>query len=310
MAFNVNQFRTHFTGQGEFAKTDKFEVWISTPNSLSGDPVFGSNMTKELSFQCEAAELPGKNISMVEYRHYAFTNRIPHHLQFPEVTLTFYCNGTMKEKKFFDAWIESMIPTQSGLINYYSSEAGTPNYATDVTIKQYSHIGTDAPSEPVDPNSIEEVMVTASKIKPRNAFGQRLLDSVVNKSINTLVDKYMGPIAQFNQYINPDGQVTQQPLAKDVTPQLIYDCKLIEAIPISVSSLPLNWSDDSVHRLQVTFAYKKWISQSAGITDNYSNEAVSNYTNDSENKDNRLAGVLEQTAYNAAQKFINKKLKL
>jgi hypothetical protein len=231
MAFNVNQFRTHFTGQGEFAKTDKFEVWISTPNSLTGDPFFGSNMTKELAFQCEAAELPGKNISMVEYRHYAFTNRVPHHLQFPEVTLTFYCNGTMKEKKFFDAWIESMIPTQSGLINYYSSEEGIPNYATDVTIKQYSHIGTDAPPESVD---------------------------------------------------------------QDAIPQLIYDCKLIEAIPIAVSSLPLNWSDDSVHRLQVTFAYKKWISKSAGITDDYTDDAVSNYTNDSINIDKTLAGIFEQ----------------
>jgi len=42
--------------------------------------------------------------------------------------------------------------------------------------------------------------------------------------------------------------------------ELIYSVELIEAYPISVSSLMLSWSDDGVNRLQVLFAYKKWLS--------------------------------------------------
>ena len=47
------------------------------------------------------------------------------------------------------------------------------------------------------------------------------------------------------------------------------------AIPISIGSLPLNWSDDSIHRLMVTFAYKKWYSTTTHANDNFP-DAVSN----------------------------------
>lgn len=307
MAFKVNEFRSHFTGLGEFAKSDKFEVAISVPNSLLTDPRYGMNMQKELTFQCEAAELPGKNVNMIEYRHYAFINRIPHFQTFPEITLTFYCSGVMKEKKFFDAWLDSMIPTSSGLVQYYANDSGINNYSTDIVIKQFSNIGVDLPAENVeDPNAIEEVMVTATPIK-NNTLGRRLLDSAVNRAVNTAVDKYIGPVAQFGQYLG-DAKTKAQP-STNSTAETVYDCKLIEAMPISVSSLPLNWSDDSIHRLQVTFAYKKWISRAAGVTDTYTNQSTSNFTNEEETKDQRLKGVLEETVFNAANKFISKKLR-
>ena len=41
---------------------------------------------------------------------------------------------------------------------------------------------------------------------------------------------------------------------------MMYQAKLIDAIPTSISALNQNWSDDSVHRLTVTFAFRKWIS--------------------------------------------------
>jgi len=209
MAFNVNEFTTHFGKYEDFAKTDKFDVSITIPNALTSLG-FG---TRELSFQCEAAELPGKNITMIEYRHYAFTQRIPHQIIYPEIALTFYCNGQLEEKKFFDAWLDTMIPSNTGLVNYYSDDNGSMNYSAPVTINQYS------------------------------------------------------------QRANENG-----------SPRLIYGCQLIDAIPTSIASLPLNWAEDSVHRLQVTFAYKKWTNielpdyTSSGTTQvaNYSNRIPTN----------------------------------
>jgi hypothetical protein len=206
MAFNVNEFRNHFGKYEDFAKTDKFEVWIAVPNALSNSSIFG---VRELIFQCEAAELPGKNINMIEYRHYAFTNRIPHFINYGEMSLTFYCNGKLEEKKFFDAWFESMIPTNSGLVNYQSNEEGSQNYSTRINIRQYSQVSDD------------------------------------------------------------QGQ-----------PKLIYECALIDAIPTSISPLSLNWGEDSVHRLQVSFAYKKWTSTSGVSDHNSQSNAVTNYSND------------------------------
>lgn len=38
----------------------------------------------------------------------------------------------------------------------------------------------------------------------------------------------------------------------------IYAIKLIDAFPTTISPMALNWSDDSVHRLSVTFAYQRY----------------------------------------------------
>ena len=44
----------------------------------------------------------------------------------------------------------------------------------------------------------------------------------------------------------------------DVVDNLTYSVKLIDAFPISVNQLELNWSTDGTHKLTVTFAYTKW----------------------------------------------------
>ncbi len=38
----------------------------------------------------------------------------------------------------------------------------------------------------------------------------------------------------------------------------IYAVKLIDAFPVSVSSMPLSWSDDGAHRLTVSFSYQSF----------------------------------------------------
>ena len=38
-----------------------------------------------------------------------------------------------------------------------------------------------------------------------------------------------------------------------------YSVSLIDAYPIAIGSVGLNWSDDSPLRLPVTFAYTRWI---------------------------------------------------
>jgi hypothetical protein len=143
MSFKINDFITHFSEEKEFAKTDKFEVRISIPPGLfSGgvsrivDSYFLD--TQFLTLSCEAAEFPGMDVTPIEFRHYGFIQRIPHHLNFPPVNLTFYATGNMKEKKFFDYWVNSMIPLQTGLI-YYQDEK---QYTSKVDIYQYDSAST------------------------------------------------------------------------------------------------------------------------------------------------------------------------
>lgn len=44
----------------------------------------------------------------------------------------------------------------------------------------------------------------------------------------------------------------------DVTNKLVYNAMLIDAYPIAVNQLDLEWSNDGYHRLSVVFAYTYW----------------------------------------------------
>ena len=185
MAFRINDFISHAGKYGEFARADKFDVRIPVPKALIRNQAFTS---RELTLQCEAAELPGRNVNMIEYRHHSFTERVPHFNTFGETSLTFYCNNEFAEKKFFDAWIDSMVPIYSGLVKYYQDDSYDNLYTSNIVLRQY----------------------------------------------------------------------------KLTSEEPIYRCTLVEAIPTAISPLSLNWSDDSIHRLQVSFAFKLW--RTEGVT--------------------------------------------
>ena len=44
----------------------------------------------------------------------------------------------------------------------------------------------------------------------------------------------------------------------DVENKLSYSVDLLEAFPISVNQMDLDWSNDGLHKLSVTFAFTKW----------------------------------------------------
>jgi hypothetical protein len=73
------------------------------------------------------------------------------------------------------------------------------------------------------------------------------------------------------EYINPRNQgwdfrfkddyatpilVTQLGMGDDDTP--IYQVVLLKAFPVAIAPLPVSWSSDSIHQLQVTFVYDKY----------------------------------------------------
>jgi hypothetical protein len=47
----------------------------------------------------------------------------------------------------------------------------------------------------------------------------------------------------------------------DLTNQLTYSADFIEAYPISINQMDLDWSADGYHKLTVTFAYTRWFNR-------------------------------------------------
>ncbi len=95
-----------------------------------------ATISRSLALQCEAAELPGKSLITQDVKIYGPTFKVPYQSQFNEITLTFLCtNKTFYERKLFESWIESIMPTDTNNLRFPRSESGS--YLSNIKILQY-----------------------------------------------------------------------------------------------------------------------------------------------------------------------------
>lgn len=134
MAFNVNEFMSHFAGHGDFAKSSKFEVVIFPPSGLAG-----LSDSRGLTFQCESAEVPGYNINTLDGRTYGVIYPVASSPTFNDIVLTFICAGDMWEKFYFDSWMDQILPKSDyGYTSKYRDE-----YVSNIYIKTFQETAAD-----------------------------------------------------------------------------------------------------------------------------------------------------------------------
>ena len=75
--------------------------------------------TEFLTFRCESADLPGKTFSTDNRKTYVITTKHPNGMTFTDLNLTFICSSNMKEREFFDKWMEIIVGNGSLKSNYY-----------------------------------------------------------------------------------------------------------------------------------------------------------------------------------------------
>lgn len=131
----VDKFRSHFGKHQDFSKTSRYEVMIFSPEKLTkylASP-------EGLRFQCETAELPGYNINTVERRIYGAPAAVAINPVYNDLSLTFICAGDLWEKKYFDDWMDFIVPKGQ----YNHSPQYREDYVSTFTIKSYSEMATD-----------------------------------------------------------------------------------------------------------------------------------------------------------------------
>ena len=69
---------------------------------------------------------------------------------------------------------------------------------------------------------------------------------------------YINPTYNNNMRYKGDYTTTIVINQYNVANELTYSVNLIDAYPISINQMDLNWSDDGYHKLSVTFAYTYW----------------------------------------------------
>ena len=215
MAFNVNKFISHFDSQEGFAKSSKFDVIINVPSFL-----MELGTSEKLSLQCETAELPGYTLNTIENKIFGAPTPIAGTPAFGDVTLSFICAGNLWEKKFFDAWLDNIIPKQTYLVNYKM------NYVTDIIIRQYSEF------MPIDQF---ELMREEALRADKTQLGE------TRPSLATVATRTPLDPERLNK------------------PHVSYACTLLNAFPVTVNALNLNWGTDEIHRLSVSFKFDRWL---------------------------------------------------
>ena len=170
MAGTISEFRSSFNT--DVARVSRFDVTIPIPLALRNTKID----TRQLSFRCEKAEMPGRAFATIEKKMgSAPVEKFPYHTTYNEMTLDFMVSDDMNEKIFFDSWMDLINPTTDYNFQYKT------NYAVDMSINQY-----------------------------------------------------------------------------DVSNKPIYTATLIEAFPMQVNQLDLDWTSDGYHKLAVQFIYKQW----------------------------------------------------
>ena len=169
MAGSIAEFKSSFSK--ELARPSKFDVNIPVPLGLV--PYRGTS--RMLTMRCENAGLPGRTIATTSMKIYGVEEKFPYMSSYNDMSLTFIVSDDMKEKKFFDAWLNWINPNSSYNLKYKQ------DYSVALRINQY-----------------------------------------------------------------------------DVENQVSYSVDLIDAFPIAVNGMDLNWSSDGYHKLTVTFAYTSW----------------------------------------------------
>lgn len=222
MPFNVDTFRSHFAKHDDFAKTSKFDVRIISPQGL------GINAS-DLRFQCEATELPGYSVNTVDGRYYGVANPVASFPSFADLTLTFICAGDFWEKKLFDRWMNLVIPINNYNPNYkdaYTSPKIEINQFSEIST-QLTGLGVTRDSRTAAPGSLGIARDTAAA-----NFGSLGIDEKAARA------RSVAPI--------------YEPAA------VIYKVSFFGAFPTSIAPMAINWGDDGIHRLAVTFRYEYW----------------------------------------------------
>ena len=122
MSLNINSFQNRINELG-LAKANKYEVEIST-----GSGSIGKIVDQDLTIMCETVSIKGKTLTTDLRRTYGLVRQVAYGINFEDLTLGFICTENLRDKKFFDAWVDYIYPTNAEKnydVKYYNEYTGT-----------------------------------------------------------------------------------------------------------------------------------------------------------------------------------------
>jgi hypothetical protein len=198
--------------------------------------VEGKNKLKrdeqKMNLYCSKVSIPDKSFNMTMPRTYGAPYPWPTAIQYGTITTTFYCDGTMHIKNYFDAWQKLIYNDLTGNFNFYNEYTSEFDVHTTTTMATGGQTGRaeaegDAQQWATDlSDGIKDVTKKFNDVTG--------VDSPRDDAQST----FKVPLVNFRDN---------------------YGVKIFECFPSSVGSIDLGHdSASNVATFDVTWAYKKW----------------------------------------------------
>ena len=186
---------------------------------------------QKMNLYCSKVSIPEKNITTALPRQYGAPYAYPQAVQYGTLTTTFYCDGTMHIKNYFDAWQKLIYNDMTGNFNFYKEYTAEFDVHTRTTIATGGQTG--IAKSPDDEDSF--VTTLSNGIKK---FTEEIDD----------ITGVKGP--------RKDPQGTKIP---KVDFRDNYGVRIFECFPSIVGSIDVGHdSASNVATFDVTWAYRKW----------------------------------------------------
>jgi len=229
-------WRTHIMNN---STTDLFKQRFDRAKSAATTTYKFGGGTKErsvslLDLYCSKVSIPEKSITTGLYRHYGDPFPFPQNVMYGAITTTFYCDGTMHIKNYFDAWQKLIYNDMTGNFNYYDEYTAEFDVFTRTTISAGANLDTDdADGAP---------MSRAEKIS------QGIKDFTKELNDATGVEGPRGAELGKDSISIPTVDFREN-----------YGVRVFECFPQIVGGIDLaHDATDSIATFDVTWSYRKW----------------------------------------------------
>ena len=200
----------------------------SPAGGITGYQQDGHGISK-MGIMCSKVTMPEKTFDVGLYRHYGAPYAYPKAIQFGSLTTTFYADGVMEIKNFFDQWQTLIYNTLSGNFNYYNE------YISSFDIFSTTTVG--------------DSILKGKKAAEDQNLAQKISGAI--QDVTAKVDEFFG---------SNDTRIKKD--RYNITSQEVdnYGVRIFDCWPQTVGQIELDHNaNDQVGQFDVTWAYSKWV---------------------------------------------------
>ncbi len=208
---------------------------------------------QKLNLYCSKVSIPEKSINTTLIKQYGAPFPYPQGVQYGTISTTFYCDGTMHIKNYFDAWQKLIYNDLTGNFNYYNE------YVADFDVYTRTTMGNSGTlkAKQQEPTAMEE--------------------------ISTDLKKATADLNDFTGVDNPRSKAQNGAPIPTVNFRESYGVKVFDCFPARVGEIALaHDATDQIATFDVEWSYLKWNPFKIGNVGNRSriNLAVGEFKNE------------------------------